>query len=99
MNSKATFLELSNPFMHLVKRTKKPQHMALFAAVFTVVRIVWLPILVWQLLQHGVPVTDPRLVCVSAFYMLNLFWYFKILNILYQGAMAGGSLTSTKKEV
>jgi hypothetical protein len=99
MNSKATFLELSNPFMHLVKRTKKPEHMALFAAVFTVVRIIWLPILVWQLLQNEVPVTDPRLLCVSAFYMLNLFWYFKILNILYQGAVGGGSSTIPKKEV
>ena len=84
--------------MHLVKKSKKPEHMALFAAVFTIVRIIWLPVLIWQLLQNDVPVADPRLLCVSAFYLLNLFWYFKILNILYQGAMGGSSKTSPKKE-
>jgi hypothetical protein len=85
--------------MHLVKRTKMPEHMALFAAVFTVVRVIWLPMLIRQLLQHGLPVTDPRLLCVSAFYLLNLFWYFKILKILYQGAMGASATTSPKKEV
>lgn len=50
MNSKATYCELSNPFMHLAKRTRKPGHFALFAFVFTLCRMLWIPFMLRQLM-------------------------------------------------
>lgn len=84
MNSKATYLELSNPVMHLAKRTRQPFHFLLFAITFTLCRIVWIPILYYQLLQH-LSLYDIRLLILCAFYMLNVYWYYKIILILYNG--------------
>ena len=51
MNSKATYCELSNPFMHFAKRTRQPFHFVLFAIVYTLCRIVWIPIMYYQLIS------------------------------------------------
>jgi hypothetical protein len=83
VNSKASFLELSNPIMHLAKKTRKPLHFALFAIVYTLCRIIWIPILIRQLVSAGMSWRDPRLVGLLAFYGLNLFWYYKILRIMF----------------
>lgn len=88
MNSKATFCELSNPFMHLAKRSRKPYHFLLFAIVFTLCRIVWIPYLCYQLYcQPSVTIATYPLTYVAllAFYVLNWTWYVKILRILYNG--------------
>lgn len=53
MSSKAALLECSSPFLHFAKRTRQPLHFVLFAVVFTVCRIVWIPILMMQLLQYN----------------------------------------------
>mmetsp|Transcript_24767 Transcript_24767/g.51502 ORF Transcript_24767/g.51502 Transcript_24767/m.51502 type:complete len:237 (-) Transcript_24767:89-799(-) len=87
MNSKATYCEMSNPFMHLAKSTRNPVHFALFALVFTCCRIVWLPIMYRQCLDEGMAWNHPILIVLAGFYGLNLFWYVKILKILYQGIM------------
>jgi hypothetical protein len=50
MNSKATYCELSNPFMHRAKRTREPRDFCLFAFVFTCCRMLWIPFLYAQLL-------------------------------------------------
>jgi hypothetical protein len=86
MDSKATFCELSNPFMHLAKQTRRSSHFLMFAIVFTCCRIVWLPYLAYQLWMVGITPTDPKQLCLLAFYGLNCFWYYKILRILYQAA-------------
>jgi hypothetical protein len=90
LNSKATMCELSSPVLSLSKRTRKPWHFALFAAVFTLCRVAWLPIIVIQLHRAGMSATDPRFLCVLAFYGLNLFWYYKILRILARGTDSEG---------
>jgi hypothetical protein len=85
MNSKATFCELSNSFLHLSKKTRNPVHFALFATVYTLCRIVWLPIMMNQLYNAGMAWTDPPFLGVMAFYALNVWWYGKILKILVEG--------------
>jgi hypothetical protein len=122
MNSKATYCELSNPFMHLAKRTRQPLHFILFAVVYTFCRILWIPIMYYQLIsyEHHVhhptttPTTDsndsivieinripwyhPISCILMAFYILNLYWYMKIINILLTGggSKSSASGTSTK---
>lgn len=51
MNSQATFLECSNPWMHWSKQTRKPTIFAIFAIVYTLCRIVWIPVLMYQLMH------------------------------------------------
>jgi TLC domain len=94
MNSKAAFCEVSNPFMHLAKKTRNPLHFGLFAVVFTCCRMLWLPVLYRQLLNAGMEWKDPILLVLAAFYLLNAFWWIKILRILVEGVMG----TTTKKE-
>lgn len=86
MNSKASLLELSTPMMHIAKKTKNPIHFLLFAIIFTICRIIWIPILYYQCITIGnLLYYDIRLLCLIAFYILNLYWYYKILKILYNG--------------
>jgi hypothetical protein len=95
MTSKAALLEASNPFMHLVKRTRKPLHFVLFAAVYTVCRILWIPYIMYQLRTEGnMTIDNPIFMVLIAFYGLNIFWYSKIVRILFQGG-GGGSTNSS----
>jgi hypothetical protein len=91
MNSKATFCELSNPFLHIAKKTRNPVHFGLFAAVYTLCRIVWLPIMLHQLSTAGMAWTEPPFLGVLAFYALNVWWYYKILKILVEGITGKGT--------
>ena len=86
MTSKAALLEISNPFMHLAKKTRKPWHFALFALIYTLCRVLWLPVMMKQLYDRGMDVWDPIFVILTAFYGLNLFWYYKIVRILIKGS-------------
>jgi TLC domain len=90
MNSKASYCELSNPFMHWAKRTRNPYHFLLFAIVFTCCRIIWLPIMYYQLISYRgdtmLPWYHPSCCVLVAFYGLNVYWYSKILHILFTGA-------------
>jgi hypothetical protein len=47
---------------------------------------VWVPVLSLQLKQAGRGYTDYLQLALCGFYCLNLFWYAKILRILYDGA-------------
>ncbi|CAJ1942394.1 unnamed protein product [Cylindrotheca closterium] len=85
MNSRAMYLELSSPFMHLSKKTRNPLHFAIFALMFTCCRVVWIPLIMKRLLDDGLPWTDYKFLVVIAFYGLNLFWYAKILRIIIFG--------------
>jgi len=96
MNSKATLCELSNPFLAVSRKTRKPLHFAVFALVFTCCRILWIPCLVYQLrVVAGMEWTNPRLLGVCGFYCLNLYWYFKILRVLF---VEGAHGKTAKKE-
>ena len=86
MNSKAALCESSSPFMHLAKQTRNPMHFVLFAIVYTGCRIVWIPVMVKQLLDEGLALTNPIQVALLGFYGLNLFWYAKIIRILVDGS-------------
>ena len=85
MNSKAMYHEISSPFLHWSKKTRKPLHFAMFALAFTLCRIVWLPIMIKQILDDGFPWKDFRFLVIVAFYTLNLYWYSKIVKILIYG--------------
>jgi hypothetical protein len=98
MTSKAALMELSNPLMHLARRTRKAWHFALFAAMFTLCRVLWLPFIMKQLLGHGMLATDPLFVILVAFYGLNLFWYSKILRILVTGGKEDANKPRQKEE-
>jgi TLC domain len=86
MNSKALMCELSSPFLHLSKRTRNPLHFAIFAFVFTLCRILWVPYMTYQVIDYGLAWYDYRVVFLVGFYSLNVFWYFKILRIIVNGA-------------
>eukprot|EP00523_Entomoneis_sp_CCMP467_P005579 CAMPEP_0168749842 /NCGR_PEP_ID=MMETSP0724-20121128/16941_1 /TAXON_ID=265536 /ORGANISM="Amphiprora sp., Strain CCMP467" /LENGTH=215 /DNA_ID=CAMNT_0008797797 /DNA_START=10 /DNA_END=654 /DNA_ORIENTATION=+ len=85
MNSKASYCELSSPFLYLAKSTRNPLHFALFALIFTCCRIVWVPIMYWQCMKEGMSWNHPILLVLAGFYGLNCFWYSKIVKILYDG--------------
>jgi TLC domain len=96
MNSQASFCEFSNPFMHLAKRTRNPIHFALFAVVFTLCRIVWLPHMYRQLQRMGgLQYDHPIMIVFTLFYLLNWYWYYKILAILIGGLRKRGSAGGT----
>lgn len=86
MTSKAGLLEASTPFLYLAKKTRKPEHFGLFALVFTMCRIIWVPIMMKQLIDGGMGATDPILIVLTGFYGLNLFWWYKILRIIVRGS-------------
>ena len=94
MNSKAAYCELSNPFMHWAKRTRRPIHFLLFALVFTFCRMLWLPIMYYQLISYtgdavtSLPWYHPSCCVLLLFYGLNVYWYLKILQILWTGGRA-----------
>ena len=94
-NSKASMVEISSPFLHMAKTTRKPWHFLLFVIVFTCCRMIWLPIMMKQLHDGGLPfMQDIRQILMVGFYCLNLFWYYKMVRIV----VTGGRKDSKKKE-
>eukprot|EP00977_Amphora_coffeiformis_P027575 scaffold34621_cov166-Amphora_coffeaeformis.AAC.18 len=91
MTSKAALLEASTPFLYLAKKTRKPEHFGLFALVFTICRILWVPYMMKQILDGGIGVTDPIFIVLAGFYGLNLFWWYKILRIIVRGSSDASS--------
>lgn len=86
LNSRAIQCELSSPFLHLSKETRKPLHFLIFAAAFGMCRIVMIPLgILLPLRRHGVESTDWVFLAAAAFYLLNWFWFFKILRIIWRG--------------
>jgi hypothetical protein len=86
-NSKACMFELSSPFLHLSKKTRHPLHFLLFVFVFTCCRMIWIPIIIMQVHEAGMPFpVDIRQTLIAGFYLLNCYWYFKMLRIVYDAA-------------
>lgn len=95
-NSKAALCELSNPFMHWAKRTRRPAQFLLFVIVYTLCRIVWIPIMMSECRREGMEWSHPILVAVSGFYALNWYWYVKMGKILVEGLFMSSSSSSSK---
>jgi hypothetical protein len=85
MNSKATFIEASSLLLYKTKESRDPVLFMVFAFIYTLCRIVWIPTIMKELLDHGVQWTEPTLILLTGFYALNWWWYLKILKILYKG--------------
>ena len=85
MNSKATYIETSSILLYQVKRFRKPWLFGIFAVVYTLCRIIWIPFMVKDLLNHGMEYTSPVLICMGLFYCLNIHWYIKIVQIAVNG--------------
>lgn len=86
MNSKAAFCELSTPFLHAAQATREPWRFVLFALVFTLCRMVWIPIMYAELYgPAGLGWKHPVQLVFGGFYVLNCFWYMKIVRILVTG--------------
>jgi hypothetical protein len=98
MNSRAAQLELSSPFLHLSKQTREPWHFILFAVVFTLCRILWIPVMMKQLRDHGMEWTDVRLIMVAAFYGLNWYWYAQIIRLFVDGLRGGGIKSKSNRK-
>lgn len=85
MNSKAAYIETSSPFLYQAKRNRKPWLFGIFAVVYTICRIVWIPIMAKGLLNNGMDLTHPVMVVLGFFYCLNIHWYIKIIKVAIVG--------------
>ena len=47
--------------------------------------MIWIPIMYWEMLQAGLEWHHPIQLVFKTFYLLNCFWYFKIVKILVTG--------------
>lgn len=99
MNSKAAMCEISSPFMTHAKKTRKPLHFALFVVMFTLCRIVWIPLLVKQLRGDNVQMDwlHPIMLALLGFFGLNLYWWFKMIRILVDGLRTSGEAKNDEK--
>lgn len=82
INSKALLCELSSPFLHIAKRTRTPLHFLMFALVFMLCRVLWLPYFLSELRHHNLSWYDFRVYFLLLFYGLNLYWFYKIVRII-----------------
>lgn len=94
MNSKASYIESSSVVLVQVKRYRKPWLFAIFALVYTLCRIVWIPCMAKTLLDNGMERTHPVMMIMGLFYCLNIHWYIKIIKI----AINGDGKKETKKD-
>lgn len=85
MNSKATYIETSSILLYQVKQHRKPWLFALFALTYTCCRILWIPCMMKELLDHGMEYTSFIFMLLVVFYLLQIHWYIKILKIVVTG--------------
>mmetsp|Transcript_623 Transcript_623/g.1480 ORF Transcript_623/g.1480 Transcript_623/m.1480 type:complete len:229 (-) Transcript_623:581-1267(-) len=85
MNSKASYIETSSIVMYQVKRKREAWLFAIFAIVYTICRIIWIPIMAKDLLDNGMDLTHPVIMVLCLFYCLNIHWYIKIVKIAMEG--------------
>jgi hypothetical protein len=98
MNSKASFIESSTFVLHHAKRTRSPVIFFIFALVFTACRIVWIPLMMKELYEHQVQPYDWVFLALAAFYILQVYWWIKIIKILIHGRAPVDDQQTTKQE-
>ena len=97
MNSKASYIESSSIILYQVKQRRNAALFILFGVVYTLCRIVWIPIMANQLLEGGMDYYHPILIALFAFYLLQINWWIKIIKIALKGE-AEGSKKESKEE-
>eukprot|EP00529_Nitzschia_sp_RCC80_P028789 CAMPEP_0113494512 /NCGR_PEP_ID=MMETSP0014_2-20120614/29143_1 /TAXON_ID=2857 /ORGANISM="Nitzschia sp." /LENGTH=328 /DNA_ID=CAMNT_0000388403 /DNA_START=205 /DNA_END=1191 /DNA_ORIENTATION=- /assembly_acc=CAM_ASM_000159 len=89
MNSRAAFIETSSILLYQVKQYRHPVLFLIFAAVYTLCRIVWIPYGIMKPLleeEEGMRPTDLIFVLLVGFYLLQIWWWIKILRIIAKGS-------------
>ena len=98
MNSKASYIETSSLLMVPVKKYRKPWLFGIFAVVFTLCRMVWVPFMAKDLIDEGLEYTHPVLILLMLFYLLQIWWWIKIVRIAIKGDNKKSEDENKKKE-
>jgi hypothetical protein len=98
MNSKATYIETSSILLYQVKQYRKPWLFLIFAITYTCCRILWIPYMMKELLDHGMEKTHIIFVLLVLFYLLQIHWYIKILKIVITGGDKEAAGDDDKKD-
>jgi len=94
--SRAYMTEISTPFYNRWKLTKTKADFVILCVIFFLCRIVWVPIFLWGMYfrQSSPAEFDLLMVASLAFYVLQLAFFAKMVNILMN---YGGSKKKRKK--
>jgi hypothetical protein len=80
--SQGGLTELSTYPLHQWQRSKSRQDFLVFALLFTLCRIIWIPYFIYHVyIELGY--IDFQIVGGMGLFFLNFTWWFKILNILF----------------
>jgi hypothetical protein len=80
--SKGSYTELSSIFLTKWKLSKRKSHFQLFCSVFFFCRLVWVPIFFLKA-WHEVHLDGFVIYTSGAFYVLQLGFFYKMMNILF----------------
>lgn len=98
MNSRASYIETSSIVLPYVKRYREPWVFGIFALIYTMCRIIWIPFMMKHLLNNGMEHSHPVMIGVGLFYCLNIHWYIKIVKIAIKGSGNEGGKDETKSK-
>ena len=96
--SKLSFVEISNPFRYMARKTKKVSHSALFFLVYTLCRIVYIPFIIDSLRNVGMQWTAGPMIVTCVVYGLQLWWWYKMWRIVIKTARGKASRDDIKPE-
>jgi hypothetical protein len=99
MNSKASMIESSTVLLHQVKQNRDPVLFCIFALVYTLCRIVWIPFMMKELYDNGLKVYDVIFLALIIFYCLQIRWWIKIIKIMIQGPDVDDKENSKSKKL
>jgi hypothetical protein len=78
--SRGALTELSTYSLHKWQNTKSKTDFIIFFVLFTACRIFWIPYFMWG--AYGVSGFDFQVIGGISIFLLNLFWWFKMISIL-----------------
>jgi len=78
--SRGALTELSTYHLHKWQSTKQKSDFITFFVLFAICRILWIPYFVWGV--YRVSGLDYQVVGAICIFLLNLFWFFKMIPIL-----------------
>ena len=97
LSSRGYLVEISNLMLHRWVLTKKKQDFAIFVALFTACRIVWFP-MVMNILGENFGYQTWLFATSTVFYLMNVVWWLKMLNMLRTYKERPSSKTLKKEE-
>jgi len=98
MNSKAHFCEISTLVLPFAKKTRNPIIFGIFGLLFTLCRVIWIPIMFKELYDNGMEIYDISIIVLAVFYCLNLYWWYKIIMICLNGGESEKKKSEKKDE-